>query len=281
MSLGLAYLAAFSAAFFSSAKDIGSKLLALNISGAASSVGSFVYALPFFLILLALLHGLGYPVFQISSGFWSLIILRALSDAVGESCKMYAFKHGEFSTVSIILSLLPIFVVGLSVLITNDPVTPALLIGALLVVAASLTVIYKNPQTLKGSCFALGAVTVMATNTCLDRLAVQTAHPVFSGFAMTALAGLFTAPLFLFDGSPRELLSERKVLGTRGLFEVLFMAAKLSALTVLPATVVMICMRSALIINVTTGLIYFREGEAKRKIIALLLALAGIIIALI
>lgn len=274
----LGIFSALFATFFLSAKDIGSKALSITISGAASSVGSFVFALPFYVLVLAGLYLQGVPVFEVSSGFWSLIIARALSDAAGESFKMYALKHGELSVVSIILSFMPIATVILSPLITGDPFLVNGLVGAILAVAGSIIVLAKTPTSSKGVWFAIGAVICMALNHCFDRLAVQQGHPVFSGFGMTFAAAVFTAPLFLFDGHPREFLAGRKVLWFRGFCEVAFMVAKLSALTFFTAPVVMILLRLSLVGNIAAGLLIFKEKEPFRKIIAGLLVIAGVVI---
>lgn len=269
---------ALCATFFLCAKDIGSKALSLSISGAASSVGSFLFALPFYVVVLAFLFWQGVPVFEVTSGFWFLILARALSDAAGESFKMYALKNGELSVVSIILSFMPIMTVLVSPIITGDPFVMNGLLGAALGVAGSIIVLSKTPTSTKGVGFALGAVICMALNHCLDRLAVQQGHPVFSGFGMTLAAAVFTTPLFFFDGHPREFVTGRKILWYRGFCEVAFMVAKLTALTFLTAPAVMILLRLSLVGNIAAGLLIFKEKNAVRKIVAGLFVIAGVLI---
>jgi len=274
-------IAALSAAFFSTSKDIGSKSLSSNVSGAASSVGSFLFALPFYICLLltAFFFFGERSLFVTAPMFYVILCARALSDALGESAKMYALGQGDLSTVSIFLSFLPIFVLFLSPVITGDPLSSSVFIGTFFVVSGSLIATSSKNITKKGAIYALLAAIFMATNTCLDRLAAQSGHPFFAAACMTFFALIFTLPLFLFDGHPKELLKSRKIFLLRGFFELLFMVAKLFALISLTAPQVMVILRCALVLNVLAGKFIFQETQSVRKLCASFLILFGIWIA--
>src|SRR5947209_14169162 len=94
------FLAAVLSAVFSSAKDLLSKRLAFRLDGTASTYASFAYALPYYLLMLAILWLLGYENFTCSLSFLLLVVLRSVTDAVAEGMKMHAFCHGDLSLVA-------------------------------------------------------------------------------------------------------------------------------------------------------------------------------------
>ena len=67
-------LAALASAVFSTCKDIVSKKLTLHIDGTASTFASFAFALPFYLVVLAVLWLAGYDIFYFSVTFWWLVL---------------------------------------------------------------------------------------------------------------------------------------------------------------------------------------------------------------
>ena len=95
-------LAALASAVFSTCKDLVSKKLTLHIDGTASTFASFAFALPFYLVVLAILWASGYDIFHFSVTFWWLVLARALTDVFAEGLKMYSFAHGDVSFLTII-----------------------------------------------------------------------------------------------------------------------------------------------------------------------------------
>lgn len=264
--------AALLAAFFATAKDVVSKKVAFTVTGAGSGFASFLYAIPFYLVLISGLYFTGFPIFHVTGAFFGLVILRALSDAAAETFKMYALSNGDLSMVSILLSFMPIFTVLLAPIITDDPFQG--FNGAVLVVIGGILATYNTPNAKKGVLFALAAVVCMSLNHSLDRLAVQTGDPIFSGFMMTFFAMIFTYPVFLKFGRKGELVSNWFWL--RGLFEVLFMVSKLYALTFLTATQVMLILRLSVVLSVLAGFFYFKEKNFLRRILAAIITLVGV-----
>lgn len=268
------YAFALLASFFMVAKDVVSKRVSFTVTGAGSGLASFLYAIPFYVLLISYLYLTGVPIMQVSGAFWSLVVLRALADAAGETFKMYAFSNGDLSMVSILLSFMPIFTVLIAPLVTNDPFHLHSLFGASLVVVGGVIATYKTPNARTGVIFALLAVVCMSLNHSLDRLAVQTGHPIFSGFMMTFLAMIFVYPIYLKFGRKGEIVSNWFWL--RGAFEVLFMVSKLYALTELTATQVMLVLRLSVVLSVLAGFFYFKEQNVLRRLLAAIITLIGV-----
>lgn len=81
--------------------------------------------------------------------------------------------------------------------------------------------------------FALLSSCFFALNNCFDRVAVQTATPVFSGMMMTVLSGLVLAPIALRQGGGRDSLNRAaRPFSFCGGPQVFYMALRLSALVV-------------------------------------------------
>ena len=281
MSIGI--LATLGAATLASSKDIVSKKLASVLDGTASSFASFLFALPFYSILLTGLWLGGKEPFLITTPFLILVVLRAVTDSATEWFKMSAFSAGDISLVAPIISLFPIFLLVLSPLINHDQVSTSGMLAVVVAVVGSLVLIWK-PSTgfAKGQGRAVGlglaCALFMALNNCLDREAVKFASPAFSGFAMTLLSAMFLAPLVVFRRDRLLALGQnRKPLLVRGLLEVAFMVTKLSALQFLPVQYVSGMLRISVVFSMIGGRVFFREGDFLRRLIGAALIISGVV----
>lgn len=285
MGISLAFLTAF----FITAKDVVSKRVSASVDGTVSTFASFVYALPFYLVALLSLWALGYEDFHLSPGFFGLVILRSISDAVAEWCKMSAFAYGELSTLSPFLSLTPLFLLPIAPYLTGDEITLRGSVGVAFVVVGCVLASRKNTQApvsegkteTRGYLFALGFSFFAALNTCLDRLAVHQASPTFSGFLMTLFAAIPFLPSML---RRRDRMSDLKVhwrpFTVRGLFEILFMVLKLSALKFLEAAYVAAIQRTSILLSIVTGHYFLREGHLQKRLGVGSLVLLGVLLIL-
>jgi drug/metabolite transporter (DMT)-like permease len=280
----MGFLAALLAAVFSSSKDLVSKRLSYQLDGTVSTFASFAYALPYYVVLLAVLYLLGRETFDYSLHFLVLVLLRASTDTFAEWMKMYAFAHGDISIVGSFFSLSPIFLLLTSPLITGDPLTVGDVVAVAFVVAGSLLMVYKAPSAgwasqKKGILLACGAALFFSLNSCFDRLAVQRSTPVFSGFTMTLLSALFLTPFVIFrTDRVQALKTHRFGLLLRGAMEVAFMVCKLFALQMLQAPDVIAVGRLSILFSIIGGRMLFKESDFKRRFLAGLLILAGVVV---
>ena len=273
------------AAFIGASKDLVSKKLAFSLHGTLSAFASFLYALPFYLAVLAVLWMLGIETFAVSQTFFLLVVLRSITDAAAESLKMHSLSHGDISLLSPFLSLSPAFLLITSPLITGDVFSSAGAVGVLLVVMGAVVVLYRRPGVAgrgvskQGIIYAVGSSFCFSLNACFDRLAVQIASPALSGFAMTAAAALMLAPFAIKRvGWRAELATNRHSLWGRGGLEVTFMIAKLAALQFLQAPYVSGLMKSSILVSVIGGRVLFREGDFGRRMLASALIIFGCVI---
>src|SRR5437870_1345220 len=102
-------LAACLGACFSSAKDLVSKRLSSHLDGTLSTFASFAYALPFYVIILAIQYARGEEFLTFTVSFWGYVAVRSVTDSFAEGMKMHAFAHGEISVVSCFFALSPLF----------------------------------------------------------------------------------------------------------------------------------------------------------------------------
>lgn len=272
--------AALISAVLGTSKDILSKNLSVLISSTTSALTSFLYPIPFYLIWIIFLFVISPEAVYFGPSFVLLVLLRASSDAVAEWMKMSSYKYSDLSTVASILSLSPAFLLLLSPVITKDPISIQGAIGVLLVVAGNLLITYKTERSTDskwhGTFLAIGASFFFALNGCFDRLAVQTAHPVISGFFMTLIAGLIIFALSF--GKAAQGAFDKKllpILSARGAMEVGFMCSKLYALTVMSAPYVVSIQRLSIVFSVFAGHFYFKEKRAANKLIAAFIILSG------
>jgi drug/metabolite transporter (DMT)-like permease len=282
--LGMGLLAALLSTIFSSSKDLMSKRLAYRLDGTVSTFASFAFALPFYLILLAVLWLGGAETFTWSSAFWLLVLLRSLTDTFAEWMKMHAFAHGDLSLVAMVLSVSPLLLLITSPLLTGDPLSWVEAATVVLVVIGSILMVYRPAQAKgrsqrRGIMLAAGAALFFSLNSCFDRLAVERGTPVFSGFAMTALSASFLLP-FVAGRSHRLDALRMHFLGflVRGLLETSFMVCKLFALQFMYAPALAGIQRLSLLLTIIGGRVFFREEDFKRRLAAGLLIVAGVVL---
>jgi drug/metabolite transporter (DMT)-like permease len=280
----MGFVAALLSAVFASSKDLLSKRLAFRLDGTVSTFASFGFALPFYMVVLAVLHFFGKETFDWSLVFLVLVLLRSITDTFAEWMKMYAFAHGDISIVATFFSLSPLFLLITSPLITGDPVGWPDVLAVGLVVGGSLLMVYRPSQTgwarqKKGILLAIGAAVFFSLNSCFDRLAVQESTPVASGFTMTLLSAVFLAPFVFFrPDRVRALGTHWAGLLIRGALEVAFMVCKLYALQFLFAPDVVAIQRLSLVLAIIGGRVFFKEPDFRRRLAAGLLIVAGVFV---
>ncbi len=276
-------IAALLSTIFVTAKDVASKRLASRVDGTVSAFASFFFALPYYAILLAVMYGTGLETFTVKSGFYVFIIFRSLSDTLAEWMKMHALTEGDLSVVTSFLSLYPVILLFTSPLITGDPLPPGAIYSTLVIVAGTLLLVYQPRSSekkipVRSLFLALGAAFFFSINTSLDRMAAQTGSPVFSGFLMTLLAGVFlTGPLIRRPGWRPALVQNTGGFLYRGFWELAFMVSKLYALTVLPAPYLVAITRISLLFSIIGGKLVFKEEDFTRRFVAGIAICGGVI----
>jgi drug/metabolite transporter (DMT)-like permease len=265
------------------AKDLVSKAVASKVHPDISTFASFFFALPFYALIFGALYLLGGEWVVLSQTFFLLVLMRGISDVFAEGCKMRAFDTGDVSLVSGLLSLSPLILTMISPFITGDPVSGSEAMGMVLIVFGGLVVVRRDRTTGKvvqpvAVVYALVGSVAFALNSALDKLAVGHAGAVTSAFSVTLCAALLTLPaLFRVPAAKAQLGGNARTFLLRGLFETIFMVAKMVALTTLPAHVVVGIMRISMILTVAVGGAWFHEKDRVRRVVGTVLMYAGLI----
>lgn len=300
MSIGV--FAALGSAVFATSKDLVSKRVASRVDSTVSTCASFLYALPFYGVMLLVLWLTGRERFVISLAFWFLVVGRSVTDAFAEWFKMRSLSYGDISLVACFFSLSPVFLLITSPLITGDKLALSEVGSVFLIVAAGILLVYKPaakplgspaiaalPQTveqqsvdrnvLRAILYAIAASCFFSINSCFDRLAVQQASPVWSGFTMTAAAGLIFLPRILSVATyRRDIVLNWQMFSLRGLFEVIFMTLKLIALQYISAPYAVTLMRASILFTILGGGVLLHEADLKRRLLAGALTLMSVAI---
>ena len=272
-------------AFFQSAKDLVSKKLAFSVSGVVSAFASFVFALPFYAVLLFALWAAGLESFIFSSRFIQYVVIRSITDVAAEWLKMSALRRGEISLLACFFNLGPLFLLVTSPLITGDQTSPLGVLAVVTVVAGSLITVY-DPNAKgtggfsaqkSGIGLALLSAFFMSLNSCFDRLAALEASPVLSGFAMTALSAVFLLPFVIARGVGSELRGHYKPFFIRGALETIFMITKIWALQYMNAPSVIAIQRVNVVFTVIGGRVLYNEKQFGRRLAGAIVVLAGVL----
>jgi drug/metabolite transporter (DMT)-like permease len=278
-------LFAFLCAVCSSAKDLTSKRLASHVDGTTSTAASFLFAIPFYILLLFLLWIFHLEDFEVSGSFLTLVALRSVSDCFAEWFKMTALSRGDISLVAPFVGLSPLFLLLLSPFITGEVVSIWGGVGVGLVVLGTVLAVGKLPKLSRASLMsgpvfvALCSSFFFAMNSCFDRLAAHQASPVVSGFAVTVGAGiLFVPSLFRSSHHLKDFRLHMKWFTIRGLFELLAMVLKFTALLYLPTPYVVGIQKSASLFSIFGGGVLFKEEKLGQRIFAGGIVLAGLMV---
>jgi len=280
----MGFLIALVSALSSTAKDVVSKSLSAKVHADISTLASFLFALPYYLVIIAIAQVFGMNPLEYSGSFLTLVFARSISDVFAEGFKMKAFACGDISLVSSFLSLAPLFLALLSPYITGDHVTTHDFIALTFIVLGSLLLVKRDANTgkvfqLRALIYALLAAVAFALNSCFDRLAVVQSGALLSGFSMTALAAIFCLPLmFRHRSVGSQLTFHARGFLTRGAFETAFMVSKLLAMRFLEAHVVLGVTRASLIFSVLAGKVVFGERDTGRRLLAALCMYLGLLV---
>jgi drug/metabolite transporter (DMT)-like permease len=280
----MGFVVALLSAMSSTAKDIVSKTVASKVHADVSTFASFTFALPFYLLILAIASLCGGEPLAYSGSFLMLVLARSITDVFAEGLKMKAFAAGDISLVSSFLALSPLILALLSPYVTGDKVTVYDGVALILIVTGSLLAVRRDART--GAVFQGRAIVLaflasfaFALNSCFDRLAVVSSGALVSGFAMTLLAALFCLPLVLRQrGAFAELKNYHRPFLLRGALETLFMVTKLLALTTLEAHVVLGITRASHIFSVLSGRLFFGERDTGRRMLAAVFVYLGLMV---
>ena len=273
-------LSSFCGALLFALKDLASKYLAFRIDGTTSTLCSFLFALPFYLIALTLAGFLGWETFALGESFFLYVVIRALTDSAAEWLKMSALAHGEISLLASFLYLSPVFVLFLAPIISGDTVSLQGVCGVIVIALAGVFLVWRPGQRLpsgtkRGIALALGSSFFFSLNHCFDKLAVQQASPLICGFSMTLLSGLFFVPAFAGAGRATLVSKHWRLLSLRGLLEILSMMAKLISLQYLGTAYAVSLMRLSLLLSILGGKMFLDEGDFKARFLAGALTLIG------
>ncbi|MCB0318414.1 MAG: EamA family transporter [Bdellovibrionales bacterium] len=272
---------AFLAAVFSFSKDIVSKHLSFKVSSLVSTLASFAYSLPFYILALIVSWSFGQESFLLSKSFFIFVLLRSLTDVFAENFKMRSLEKGDISLVSPFISLSPVFLIFLSPLLTGESISLIGTIGIILTVVGCLVVFGKFSLDKLGKSFhvvltSLASAFFFALNGCFDWLAVHEATPIMSGFAMSLCSALLILPFIRSEPKWKgQLIANKKAFLLRGFFETAFMTAKLAALQFISAHYVSALVKTAILGSIIAGGVVFKEKDISRKLIGAALIIVG------
>lgn len=279
MTPSICITAAFFSAALATAKDTVSKKVSGDVSSNLSSFASFLFPLPFYLLFLAICLPMGWESITLSAVFLRYVFFRTLTDVVAETSKMRAFSTGELSVVSGIVALHPLVALIVAPYITGESGNGNLWFGVCVAVVGNIIILGPTTPSVNARKTVFWSVITaifFALNNSIDRLSVQVATPIYSGFAMTLVACLALSP-FAFPKTAREAIRvNSQAFWLRGAFEAAQMSSKLFALTLLPVPLVSAIIRCSILFSVLAGGFVLGEKATIRKLIGASVSILGL-----
>jgi drug/metabolite transporter (DMT)-like permease len=274
-----------------SLRDVFSKKLAVKVNSFLSSLATYLYSLPFYVLLLTPTLLLGIERITLTLTFLTFILLRSSTDVIGETMKMKAYSHGELSLVAAFLSFTPIFTMLISVIFLHERITLLGVAGVLLSVLGSFLVVldFKNLKSnfkiqlpLKAMLLAFGASFFFSLNSIYDKFAIQTGTPIYTAFMLSLIGSTFlTLPNILMKNDFAKMKQEKKYFLIRGIFETIYMILKMVALQYISAIYMTVILRLGVLFSVFNGKLFLSEKGFVRKLIGAIILIIGLVVTLI
>lgn len=272
-----------------SAKDLLSKKLAFQLDGVTSAFTSFLFALPYYAVLLLVLWLLGYEQFICTRIFFTFVLLRSVSDVAAEWLKMSSYRYGDISLVSIVFAIQPLIITLFSFVFLSERPTPIAFAGIIIIVVGTLLLALEKPfgmaeRKLRTKAILLSFLSTVcfSVNSVFDRLAVREGSAVWSACTMTVLSGLFLAPIALRSRERRAAIRRNSnTLFRRGLLEVIAMVSKLLALQFMEVAYVAGLQKLSTLFSVIGGrILYGEKGFSTRFLSSFVIFIGALLILL-
>ena len=190
-------------------------------SGVAAEVGALLTALPALAVVFvyALAHGL-----HDVAAAWPFALAGLVAPGGSQILFTLAVRHAGPSRTSVLVGSAPLFSVAIALTLLDEPLVPALIVGAVLIVAGGTMLVGERvrPETFRliGYAFALVATVLFAARDNLLRwLAVDTDVPASLAAVATLGSGTLLVAAFVAAraASNRVLLAGTGPFGLAGL----------------------------------------------------------------
>ncbi len=218
--------------------------------------------------------------------WWPLLIIWLVLYPVQVYFFYRSLREGELSDVMPMTAVLPVLNVAVSFVLIGELPTLFGAIGVALVVVGTYFVLLKpdGPRFVRINKPALFMVFTMASisiGSTLDKIAIQVSTPVFYSFVnISGVVIVFFVLMFAFR-QHRELKYVREkfnVLFWLGILSAISFVAAMTAFSLAPTSYTLAVRTAGFLVPVAWGILFLKESVSSRKILALSLITAGILL---
>ncbi len=219
---------------------------------------------------------------QISWAQWLLIAAATLGYGLYERTHFLARKHIDASTTAILFRLSPVVTFIGAILFLHEPLTITKLVGAAILIGASLVVVHKNPklQANRAVWIAIFAAVMLGLAGIFDKPASFGLPANLYSVALWGLSLLIVAfPSISFSQLKTEFIIGGWKVALTALLNVVGFVLYVQALSLADASLVTPVTSSSGTLTVLAGIIILKENTyIARKIFAGALMLIGILL---
>jgi len=218
----------------------------------------------------------------ILKGFWPVSFLVAAGNVAGFYAYINALKFSEASLVLPVLATSPLFVIPAGILILGETPAPGAL-GAILIIVAGCYILtcgknllepFKKIKEERGIRWAFFTVLVWAVVANLDKIALAKSSVKIYPFLVSLEITILAMPVF-FKGLQTITKRNIKFLIGCGFFNAGVFLTHIAALALTKVSYLISVKRSGVLIGILGGIIFFREKEPARRVLAAVIILAG------
>ena len=256
-----------------------------KLKGANNSIVVWVqyaFALPFLAVLLYF----NYPQNIGSSVYW-VAFLNGTLMIITTYILLNALQISKLSVSLPMLSLTPLFLVGLSYFMLREIPTKFGFIGIILIVIGAYTVNvrdrnhplepFKSLFKIKGSFYVIIVAFIWSITANLFKIGIEASNAVYFSFLVYFIISVIMLPLFLFKFNKKltEIRTNFKMLLFLGICSAFMIVFSSYAMVYAIVPYVISLKRSSLIFSIFIGYFYFNEKNIKNPLIGTVIMLLG------
>lgn len=219
--------------------------------------------------------------------WWPLLIIWVVLYPIQTYFLYRAFREGELSQVTPIMTLVPVFNTVSSFIFLRETPSVFGLVGILIIVLGTYILLRVNVKKdtdekyNKAVIYMIIATLCMAVGSTLDKISINVSTPVFYSFVNSFGASIIFL-ILIYTYKQKEELSKVKTmilpLSLLGIFQALSYTSSMLAFSYGPTSYVLAIRASSFIFAAFLAVLFFKEKISVHKIVSFFLFLLGVLL---
>ncbi|MDO8240936.1 MAG: EamA family transporter [Candidatus Moranbacteria bacterium] len=238
------------------------------------------------ILLLPVIIFLGFP--EIKQEFIIFLIIGGILSVVTATTATRALKKSDISLVAPMSTFTPLFLLGISPLITGEFPNAFGFFGVLLITFGSYvlniemrhehwTAPFKALLKNEGPRLMLFVAFVWSITSSIDKIGVKASYPLFWVFALNMATAVFLLPFVYKKINKQYFIKNFKTISIMGSFTAVAISLQMVAISMTLVAYVIAIKRLGVVMTVFMGGLIFKEKGLKERLLGSAIMVAGVI----